>query len=170
MKRQAEGAPRPTPAQYITHDDLMKKTFVTTALAAALLPGMALADPEPQEVVLRAAQNGEAQLTHVISSCTSIDATEDDGETALMKACSSGHIEAVKLLIKHGANVNCRDDDKMTPLMFAADEGHTEIVKVLIAAGADVNAKDEDGDTALRMAEDEHHGDTASVLRAAGAQ
>ena len=149
----------------------MKKTLTTLALATALLPGLALADSsDPQEDILTAARNGETQLNQLISSGTSVDATDEEGETALMRASDEGLSGAVQLLIKHGADVNRRDEDGKTPLMFAADEGHTEVVKALIAAGADINAKDEDGESALKMAEDEGHTDTAAVLRAAGAR
>lgn len=164
---------RRAPAGYSNYQPhiIMKKTLTTMALAAALLPGMALADSsDPQEDILTAARNGETQLTQLIASGTSVDATDEDGETALMRASDEGLSGAVQLLIKHGADVNRKDEDGRTPLMFAADEGHTEVVKELISAGADVNARDEDGETALKKAEDEDHVDTAAVLRAAGAR
>lgn len=147
----------------------MKKTLITTALAVALLHGMALAD-DPQENILRAAREGDAQLNGVIAEGTHIDATDGDGETALMIASEKGESDVVRRLIQHGANVNRKDEDLKTPLMYAADEGRTDVVKELLSAGADVNARDEDGKTALKIAEDEKHLDTAAVLRAAGAK
>lgn len=147
----------------------IKHTFIATALLSVVLPGALLADEEPQETVLRAAQGGEPLLTQLIKAGTPIDATDDDGETALMKASDKGLLDTVQVLIKHGADVNRADEDGKTPLMFAAEEGHTEVVKALLKAGAHINARDEDGETALDMAEDEDHPDTAAALRAAGA-
>ena len=41
-----------------------------------------------------------------------------DGETALMMAAAAGHSGCVKLLLKHGADVNQRDSfDGETPLL-----------------------------------------------------
>ncbi len=57
--------------------------------------------------------------------------------------------KAIKLLLKHGANVNAKDEDGATPLYYAADEGSIIAIKMLIAAGADVNAQTKQGETAL---------------------
>jgi len=41
-----------------------------------------------------------------------------DGETALMLGATAGHSSCVKLLLKHGADVNHRDSfDEETPLL-----------------------------------------------------
>jgi ankyrin repeat protein len=61
-------------------------------------------------------------------------------------------VEAVQLLIQHGADVNLRDYRRATPLMLAANADRADMVSLLLATGADVNAKDEDGKNALRYA------------------
>lgn len=40
-----------------------------------------------------------------------INAKTKIGETALRFACFTGHVEMVKLLLQHGANVNVVDND-----------------------------------------------------------
>jgi ankyrin repeat domain-containing protein 17 len=40
--------------------------------------------------------------------------------TSLMEAASSGHLEIVKLLISHGADVNAQSSSGNTPLMYYA--------------------------------------------------
>ncbi len=72
-----------------------------------------------------------------------------DGETALMNAKS---VEAVKLLLAHGATVNTRDRLGQTPLMHAAKSFNPDLVRLLIAAKADVTLKDLSGNTALHDA------------------
>lgn len=66
----------------------------------------------------------------------------------IFEAISGGNPDGVKVLIKHGVNVNVHPPDlslmgtaKGTPLHNACDTGQTEIVKLLIKAGADVNAE-----------------------------
>ena len=63
-------------------------------------------------------------------------------DISLLKAAIDGNIEAVKLLIANGADVNARDKDGETPLHKASSRGEKEIIELLIAKGADVNAKD----------------------------
>ena len=63
-------------------------------------------------------------------------------DISLLKAAIDGNIEAVKLLIANGTDVNARDKDGETPLHKASSRGEKEIIELLIAKGADVNAKD----------------------------
>jgi ankyrin repeat protein len=51
----------------------------------------------------------------------------------------NGHIEIVKHLVEHGADVNISTDKKVTLLHIASEKGHTEIVKHLVEHGVDVN-------------------------------
>lgn len=61
-------------------------------------------------------------------------------------------MEFVRLLLKHGANVNAASSGSYghTPIIMAAMRGHIDIIKELYANGADINAQDSDGWTALR--------------------
>lgn len=69
----------------------------------------------------------------------------------LFNACSNGHLEIVKFLLKIGANPNERDPEQNndTALIQASFGGHLEIVKLLIAKGADINATDNFDQSAL---------------------
>lgn len=81
-----------------------------------------------------------------------VDTPSDEGITPLIAAASEGHVEAVKLLINHKADVNAKDKDETTSLMAASARGHADIVDVLISAGAQVNEQNIDGHTALMFA------------------
>lgn len=54
---------------------------------------------------------------------------------------SSGHIEVVKLLASHGAEVSCKDKKSYTPLHAAASSGMISVVKYLLDLGVDVSSK-----------------------------
>jgi ankyrin repeat protein len=64
-----------------------------------------------------------------------------DGETiegapALWCASAAGHTSIVKLLVRHGANVNSTTKTNSTPLRAACFDGHFKIVKYLVLHGA----------------------------------
>lgn len=57
--------------------------------------------------------------------------------TPLMEGASAGHVEIVKLLIAHNADVNAQSSSGNTPLMYACAGGHTDVVKVSITHKSD---------------------------------
>src|SRR5205085_8247601 len=64
------------------------------------------------------------------------------GETPLMIASRAGAVDAVKLLVAHGANVNAHEGSKdQTALMWAAEEEHPDVIKVLLEGGAGLAAR-----------------------------
>ena len=75
-----------------------------------------------------------------------INATDEDGATALMyAACLSGvedGIEMAKNLIKKKIDVNIQDNDGITALMYACQYAKKDLVQLLIENEADVNIKD----------------------------
>ncbi len=89
------------------------------------------------------------------------------GSTPLLRAAKGGDIEAITLLLAHGARVDLPTATGVTPLMAAAGNGSTnldtrgryktetqanEAVQRLLAAGANINAQDRSGQTALHGA------------------
>ena len=84
------------------------------------------------------------------------------GETALMAAAEKGSLDAVKLLLDHGANVNAKEPQEgQTAIIWAAAEKHSDILKVLLEHGADVRARTNSGFTPLLFAAQQ--GDTESA-------
>ena len=79
----------------------------------------------------------------------------------LFLAARSGSLDAVKVLIEAGADVDqplgcwgyCRGDFAHNPLHIACNRGHVEIVKFLIENGADVNLFDKEYEKVAPMHE-----------------
>ena len=65
-----------------------------------------------------------------------IDATSENGTTALMMAAQSSFLSTVKLLVEHKADVNRISDAGMTAVMWAERKKNSEIVGLLRSAGA----------------------------------
>lgn len=64
---------------------------------------------------------------------------DNAGNTALHEAALNGHLDVVKLLVEHGADVNIQSYEmfKDTPLIDASANGHLLVVKFLLECGAD---------------------------------
>jgi Raf kinase inhibitor-like YbhB/YbcL family protein len=91
----------------------------------------------------------------------------EDGSTPLMVAAGLGHtgdarqrgwtaargLEAVKLLLQLGVDVNAANEAGFTALHGTAYPGANDIVKLLVENGADLNAQDFRGRTAYRIAQ-----------------
>jgi uncharacterized protein len=86
-----------------------------------------------------------------------------DGFQPLGLASFFGHVEAARLLVERGAEVNSasRNEMKVMPLHSAVatgdPEARYELAKLLLEHGADANARQQDDYTPLMAAE--HHGD-----------
>lgn len=83
--------------------------------------------------------------------------------TPLMEAASAGHLDIVRLLIAHGADVNAQSTSGNTPLMYACAGGHEDAVETLLEAGANVEDHNENGHTPLMEAASAGHVNVAKV-------
>ena len=72
----------------------------------------------------------------------SINATNALGDNALHCVCVWGDLEAAKLLVENGIDVNQQGEYGFTPLRVAADFGYPEIAEYLKTNGADHAALD----------------------------
>ncbi|XP_073438244.1 ankyrin repeat and MYND domain-containing protein 2 isoform X2 [Dendrobates tinctorius] len=73
--------------------------------------------------------------------------------TPLMHAAYKGKVEMCRLLIQHGADVNCNQHEHgYTALMFACLSGKKEIAWMMLEAGADTDVVNSVGRTAAQMA------------------
>jgi len=71
----------------------------------------------------------------MIASGTDVNQQEDEyGHTPLLIASWCGRVEATRVLLEAGADVNARSNLGGTPLWFANACGRVEVVKMLLAA------------------------------------
>ena len=63
----------------------------------------------------------------------------ENGATPLYIACDKGHVDAARLLLDKGAEVDRADEDGRTPLFVACFKGHVGAARLLLDKGADVN-------------------------------
>lgn len=88
---------------------------------------------------------------------------------ALYDAAERGWVEAIRRLLKEGAEPNWRNSGGWTPLMIAAAEKHLEAVELLLQSKADPNLRNGYGRTALMFAAAYGQHDIVERLLAAGA-
>ena len=90
-------------------------------------------------------------------------------EAPVADAAQRGDVEAVRALLKQGADVNAAQGDGMTALHWAAQNGDVATLQVLLYAGANREATTRlGGYTALHLASQRGAGDAVRVLVEAG--
>jgi ankyrin repeat protein len=82
----------------------------------------------------------------------SIDRPDAAGMAALHWAVLAGHEVCVRILLDHGADVDCLQHGNNTPLLLAAARGYDSIVRLLLDRGANVRAVNRRERDALFMA------------------
>jgi ankyrin repeat protein len=91
------------------------------------------------------------------------------GDSPLTKAVKAGDVQAVRALVKSGADVNARSGDGSTPLLWAASSSAHEIARILIDAKATVDTPNDYGITPLLHASTIGDAAMADLLLKAGA-
>ncbi|GFS21842.1 histone-lysine N-methyltransferase EHMT2 [Elysia marginata] len=89
---------------------------------------------------------------------------EQEGQTAMHAAATSGSISTVVLLQQFGGEIHAQDKSLRTPMMCAAESGNLEVVKFLNKAGAKVEDRGEDGMTSLHYAAKAGHIDIVQYI------
>jgi uncharacterized protein len=65
-----------------------------------------------------------------------LDATDGEGQTALMKAGAQDTLDCVRTLLEAGADVNIKDKEGNTALALARENKHEDVVELLKLHGA----------------------------------
>jgi hypothetical protein len=92
------------------------------------------------------------KLTEMKKDGGNVDERDYNGQTALIKAATSGKKEVCEFLIEKGARVHEKDFKGESALFKAVEYGHKEIAELLISKGADVNDSNSENVTVLMRA------------------
>lgn len=87
----------------------------------------------------------------------------------IVEAVKTNKPEAVKALLKEGANVESRDAENHTLLLISTHQNAVEMAKILVAAGANVNAQDNIKDSPFLYAGARGHLELVKLYLANGA-
>lgn len=97
----------------------------------------------PRERLLRALPSPDPRLAR---------APLQDFASPLHQAAASGMLQALRLLLRKGADANAADASGWTPLMLAVRGGRLPAVQALLDGGADAAAQNAAGATAAHLA------------------
>eukprot|EP00656_Telonema_subtile_P056239 TRINITY_DN8945_c0_g2_i1.p2 TRINITY_DN8945_c0_g2~~TRINITY_DN8945_c0_g2_i1.p2 ORF type:complete len:403 (-),score=132.05 TRINITY_DN8945_c0_g2_i1:2420-3628(-) len=81
-----------------------------------------------------------------------LNESDESQQTVLHRAANEGHLDVVKLLLKHKANTDVRDYYLSTPLHRASYNGHHKIAEELLDYKAPVDARNMSRSTPLHLA------------------
>jgi hypothetical protein len=146
-------------------EDIMSKLLIA---ATVLLIGTSVAFAGPLH---DAVKDGDlARLQELIATGADLTVQDRLVGTALHWAASTDNIEAARLLIEAGTDVNLpKIDNHQTALHIAAFGGSVEVAVLLIEAGADAEVRTTYGDTPLHTATAADQANVAKLLIEAGA-
>ena len=136
--------------------------FALTCLVAVL--ALACSNPsganDPAAALREAAGRGDtAAVRALLEQGAPVDARDDQGATALVRAAYGNHVDAAALLVQAGADVDLADDTRQSAYLIATSEvgDDPRLLDLTLGAGADIDAKDSyDGTGLIRAAERAH--------------
>jgi uncharacterized protein len=195
-----KSATRPDPKET---DKATSLDVVKAALAHGANPNLALKESAPGRgsldvpdrylgagatPFLRAAKTGDAEVMRLLlDKGADAKAVTKDHTTAMILAAGlswvmgitsvdeKNALEAIKLCIEQGVDVNAANDKGETALDGAATSGRDQVVAYLVEKGANLDAKDKEGRTPLDVAmgvgarAGRAHDSTAELLKKLGA-
>ncbi|KLU88296.1 hypothetical protein MAPG_07283 [Magnaporthiopsis poae ATCC 64411] len=141
-----------------------------TRVLLSLTPGPERA--HRNRALMLAAEAGRIGIIRMLldddsSESAGVDGRDEEGKTPVTFSVSLGYVEAVRVFLEKGADVNALDADQNAPLHWAI--AGVSMTRLLLGNGARVNAKNDLGKTALHWAVREGREEVAKVLIEAGA-
>jgi len=130
-------------ATFRYNPDMRKVCMLATMAIAAMAQ-----DPDKFYSVIR--ENNLTQLKVLLGQQSSAAVADSRGITPLMYAAEVGSLDAMRLLIDHGADVNAQNAFGSTALMWSVSDAAK--VRLLLDHGAQVNTAARSGRTALIIA------------------
>lgn len=113
----------------------------------------------------RVAESGDVDELEELLPHADLNARNEHGMTALMRAAYHGRTQMVRALLEHGADPNVARNDNFTALSLAAFFGHSEIVELLVNCGARTDVATRYGTSPHMWAKARSFGDVAQSLQ-----
>jgi ankyrin repeat protein len=146
---------------------------------AAILAAVALiaacgdgATPAPGALHEAAARGDTAGVQRLLDGGAEPDAVDASGRTPLVVAAYGAHLDAARVLIDAGADVNHQDASQQSAYLIATSEigpdSGLELLRLTLAAGADVSALDSYNGTGLIRAAHRGYADIIAELLTTG--
>ena len=116
-------------------------TFTGIALVTAVALALGQGSQAANESLWEAARAGDtARITAALGQGADVNAKARYNVTPLIFAASSGRLDAVKLLVSRGADVNAQDSFyNARAADMALVNGHSDVAIFLVQAGADAD-------------------------------
>src|SRR5450755_2273019 len=139
-----------------------------TAQLLLVLSAFVAPAQEPSDQFYQAVRNNDIASLGKLLKTSDANLRDKRGTTPLMYAAAFGSLDALKLLLASGANVNAHNAFDATALMWCVTD--LEKVRLLLAKGANVNARSKQGATPLLIAAiDDGASEVVKLLLEAGA-
>ncbi len=144
--------------------------IVVTAMMLSALPALAQqldagTIERQRRVVLDAAERGDISTIHrVVTAGGNVNVRDDLGRTPLHLAVAADKLDAFKVLLAEGADINAVAHDLDTPWLLAGARGRTEMLRLMIPKGPDFSKRNRYGGNALIPACHYGHVETVKLL------
>jgi ankyrin repeat protein len=118
-----------------------------------------------------ASNNGQTNVVeYLITSkiIPDVNRRSKEGVSSLQFAVMANHVDVIKLLLTHGANVDSLESEvtKVGPsLHWAAAKGYLDVIDILCGANCNADARDSDGRTADLVAMMRGHKEAATKIQ-----
>lgn len=150
------------------------RLVISASLALILATGASLTAATADAALLDASRAANWSTVRLLLSKgaqrEAINATDEDGATALHWATRADELETASLLIRAGADVNAENRLGVTPLYLAAQNGNAAMIQKLLAAGAKADQVDRaTGESILMVAIRGGSTDSVKALLSSGA-
>ena len=121
-------------------------------IATLFLPALALAQATAADSLVPAVRDQQpARAAELLAAKADVNATDEDGTSALHWAVHYGYTDLVDQLLKGKADVRHVNDFGATAMSEAAVRADTEVIRKLLKAGADADSANDRGQTALML-------------------
>jgi len=143
--------------------------------------------PQEAEMLEVAGKGNTARVQELLNQGVNVNMRGPDSNTPIMEAVYGGHLDTVRLLLEHGADLSAKKRDGATALTLTANKdilelfknvssmvaaaaaGNNTILETFISKGTPINALSETGESALHAACWNGKVDTVKLLLERGA-